>query len=99
MGKEKKQAWLHELEEINQTIQAKNVELRRLLQEYEEEKSRLRMQLHAMEEQVGECSTTREAESPSKTIQTCGHGRYTSYGSCHENVDSCTYFQMIDNSL
>jgi hypothetical protein len=41
MGKEKKQAWLRELEEINQTIQAENVELRRLLQESEEEKRKL----------------------------------------------------------
>jgi hypothetical protein len=26
ISKEKKQAWLHELEEINQTIQAENIE-------------------------------------------------------------------------
>jgi hypothetical protein len=99
MGKEKKQAWLHELEEINQTIQAENIELRRLLQESEEEKRKLRLQLQAMEEQVGECSTTGEAESPSKTRPTCGHGRYTSYGSCHENVDTCTYCQIIEDAL
>jgi hypothetical protein len=41
MGKEKKKAWIHELEEINQTIQAKNTELRRLLQESEEEKRKI----------------------------------------------------------
>jgi hypothetical protein len=32
MGKENKKAWLRELEEINQTIQAEYVGLRRLLQ-------------------------------------------------------------------
>jgi hypothetical protein len=58
MGKEKKQAWLRELEEIKQTIQEKNIELRRLLQESEEEKRKLQLQLHTMEEKVGECSTT-----------------------------------------
>jgi hypothetical protein len=41
MRKAKKQAWLRELEEINQTIQEENVELRRLLQESEEEKIKL----------------------------------------------------------
>jgi hypothetical protein len=30
---------------------------------------------------------------------TCGHGRYTSYGSCYENVDGCTYCQMIEDAL
>lgn len=34
-------AWLQELEEINQSIQEKNVELRRLLQNEEDEKQRL----------------------------------------------------------
>jgi len=48
MGKATENAWLHELEEINQTIQAENVELRRLLPESEEEKSKLRLQLQAM---------------------------------------------------
>jgi hypothetical protein len=94
MGKASKNAWLRELEEINQTIQAENVELRRLLQESEEEKRKLRLQLQAMEEQVGECSTTEATKSPS-----CGHGRYTSYGSCHDDVDSCTYCQMIEDAL
>jgi hypothetical protein len=41
MDKVKKKAWICELEEINQTIRAENVELRRLLQESEEEKSKL----------------------------------------------------------
>jgi hypothetical protein len=58
MGKAKKQAWLRELEEINQIIQAENTELRRLFQEFEEEKSKLRMQLQVMEHKVGECFAT-----------------------------------------
>jgi hypothetical protein len=41
----------------------------------------------------------RETKSPSKTRPTCGHDKYTSYGSCHENVDVCTYFQIIEDSL
>jgi hypothetical protein len=52
-----------------------------------------------MEEKFGECFVIGEAENPSKTIQTCGHGRYNSYGYFHENVDSCTYFQMIEDAL
>ena len=40
----------HSDEEINQSIQAKNVELRRLLQKEKEEKQRLQLQLRAMEE-------------------------------------------------
>jgi hypothetical protein len=41
MGKEKKQAWLRDIEEINQTIQVENVELRRFLQEPKEENRKL----------------------------------------------------------
>jgi hypothetical protein len=52
-----------------------------------------------LEEQVGECSSTEEAKSPSKTRSTCGHGRYNSYGSCHENVDSCTYCHIIEDYI
>jgi hypothetical protein len=40
-GQSEEQEWLRELEEINQTIQTKNVELRRLLQESDEEKRKL----------------------------------------------------------
>jgi hypothetical protein len=43
---------------INQNIQEENIELRRLLQEFEEEKSKLWMQLQSMDEQVGEFSMT-----------------------------------------
>ena len=92
MGKAKKQAWLRELEEFNHPIQVENVELRRLLQESEAEKRKLQLQLQAME-------GTGEAKSPSKTRQTCGHGRYSSYGSCYENTDTCTYFQIIEDAL
>ena len=86
MRKKLENAWICEFEEINQTIQAENGELRRLLQESKEKKRKLWLQLQDMEEQVGECSTTKEKKSPS-----CGHGRYTSYGSFHENVDGYTY--------
>jgi hypothetical protein len=41
MGKASKNAWLRELEEINQSIQAKNVELREMLRDAEEENQRL----------------------------------------------------------
>jgi hypothetical protein len=94
MGKASKNAWLCELEEINQTIQAENVELRRLIQEFEGEKKKLWVQLQAMEDQVGECSMTEATKSPSY-----GHGKYTSYGSCHDDVDSCTYCWMIEDAL
>jgi hypothetical protein len=43
MDKEKKKEWLCELEEINQTIQAENIQLSRLLQEFEEEKNKIRL--------------------------------------------------------
>lgn len=42
-------AWLQELEEINQSIQVENVELRRLLQEEKKEKQMLQHQLQAKE--------------------------------------------------
>jgi hypothetical protein len=47
-----------------------------------------------MKDKGGECSTTKETKSPS-----CGHGRYSSYGSFHDDVDRCTYFHMIEDSL
>jgi hypothetical protein len=50
-----------------------------------------------MEEQAGECSMTEAAKNPSKTRPTCGHDRYTSYGSCHESVYGCTYCQIIED--
>ena len=100
MGKTLKNAWLNELEEINQCIQAKNEKIRRLLQVSQDKNHKLRLMLEKfVEEQVGECSTTQEAKSPSKTISTCGHGRYTNYGSCHENVDRYTYCQIIEDAL
>jgi len=43
-------AWLHELEEINQTVKIENTELRRLLEEAEREKIRLLHQLEARDE-------------------------------------------------
>jgi hypothetical protein len=52
-----------------------------------------------MEEKVGECSATGEVEDTSKTGQTCGHGRYINYGSCYENTDTFTYFQIIEDAL
>ena len=65
IGKAKKQAWLRGLEEINQTIQAKNAELRKLLAVSEDEKQRLQQLLHELRgEQVGESSS---AKSPHKT--------------------------------
>ena len=98
MDKEKKKAWLRELEEINQTIQVENTELRRLLQESEEENRKLWLQLQDMEEKVGEFSTM-EAEIPSKTTTTCGHVKYTSYGSFHEFFYGRTYCQRIEDAL
>jgi hypothetical protein len=47
-----------------------------------------------MKEKVGECSMTEATKSSS-----CGHDRYTSYGSCHDDVDNCTFFQMIEDAL
>jgi hypothetical protein len=80
------------LEEINQCIQVENADLIRLLQVAENEKKKLRLVLEKnVEEQVGECSTIEEAESPSKIRPTCGHDMYISCGSCHESVDGCTY--------
>jgi hypothetical protein len=100
MGKGLKQVRLQELEEINQCIQAENAELRRILQVAEDEKNKLRLMLEkTVEEQVGECSTTEEAKSPSKIRPTCGHDMYISYGSCHESVDGCTYCQIIEDAL
>jgi hypothetical protein len=67
MGQGLKQARLQELEEINQCIQEENAELRRLLQFTKDEKQKLRLVLEKIvEKQVGECSTTKEVESPSK---------------------------------
>lgn len=42
--------WLQELEEINQSIEVNNSELRRLLQEVDKEKQSLQQQLQAQEE-------------------------------------------------
>jgi hypothetical protein len=47
MGKASKREWLQELEEINQSIQEENVELRRLLHISEDEKRKLQLQLQA----------------------------------------------------
>ena len=52
-----------------------------------------------MKEQVGGCFATRETRIPFKIRPTCGHGRYTSYGSCHESVDVCTYFHIKEDAL
>jgi hypothetical protein len=43
MGKASKWEWLQELEEINQSIQEENVELRTLLQILEDEKKKLQL--------------------------------------------------------
>ena len=60
MGKVKKQAWIYDLEEINQGIQAENAELRRLLATFEDENQRLQLLLHDLRgEQVGEISSVK----------------------------------------
>jgi hypothetical protein len=41
MEKTPKKAWLNELQEINQSIQAENVELKKMLRDAEEENQRL----------------------------------------------------------
>jgi (p)ppGpp synthase/HD superfamily hydrolase len=92
MGKALKNARLKKIEEINQCIQENNVDLRRLLQVVDDENQKQRLMLEKnVEEQVRDCSTTEEAKSISKIRPNCVHGRYTSYGSCCENVDSFTY--------
>jgi hypothetical protein len=40
-----------------------------------------------------------EVEILSKMMPTCVHGRYTSYGSCHENVYDFRYYQIIEDAL
>jgi len=47
MKKAQNIAWIQEIKEIKQSIQVQNVELRRLLQEAEEEKQMLKHQLQA----------------------------------------------------
>jgi len=59
MEKTSKNAWLKEIEEVNQCIQVENAELRRLLQVAEDENYKLGLMLEKLvEEQVGECSST-----------------------------------------
>ena len=51
MGKSsKRQEWIHELEEINQTIQVENVELRRLWKTSKEEKHAMQNKFQYMKE-------------------------------------------------
>jgi hypothetical protein len=52
-----------------------------------------------MEEKFGECFIIGEVKSPSKTRPTCGHGKYTIYGSFNENIDDYTYSQIIKDAL
>jgi hypothetical protein len=52
-----------------------------------------------VEEQVGECFTTKEEKSPSKMRTTCGHDWYTSYSSFHQSVDDFTYCQIIEDGV
>jgi hypothetical protein len=99
MGKGLKRARLQELEEINQCIRAENVELRRLLQVAEDEKQKLRLMLEkTVEEKIGEWSTTKEEKITSKIRPICGHERYINYGSCNENMDVCTFFQVLEDT-
>ena len=59
MEKTSKNAWLKEIEEVNQCIQVENAELRMLLQVAEDENYKLGLMLEKLvEEQVGECSST-----------------------------------------
>jgi hypothetical protein len=81
------------LEEINQLIQGKNGELKRILQVEKDEKYKLRLMLEKIvEKQVGECSTTEEGKNPFKTRPTCFHDMYIIYCYFHENVYGCTCF-------
>jgi regulator of replication initiation timing len=89
-----KKAWFNELQEINKSIQTENAKLKKMLQDAKEENQRLRFQLQAMKEQVGEGSMIEATINPS-----CDHGKYTSYRSNHDNVDGCAYFQMIEDAL
>jgi hypothetical protein len=50
MGKSSKREWIQELEEINQSIQAENVELKRLLHISKDEKRNLQLRLQAKDE-------------------------------------------------
>jgi hypothetical protein len=52
------------------------------------------VQIQAMKEKGGECSMTKVAKIPC-----CGQGRYFSYGSCHDDFDNNTFFQMIKDAL
>jgi hypothetical protein len=94
MERTPKKVWFDELQEINQILQTKNVGLKTLLQAAEEENQMLRLQLQAMKVQAGEGSMSGEVKRPS-----CGHGGYTGYGSDHDNVDGCVYFQMIEDVI
>ncbi|GLJ40505.1 hypothetical protein SUGI_0835210 [Cryptomeria japonica] len=98
MGKRLKRERLQELEEINQSIQAENVELRRLLEIAENEKQKLRLLLeNALVEKTRECSTIGETRSP-KNKRACGHGKWTNYGSCHEDTNVCAFCQQLEDS-
>jgi len=58
----------HSNEEINQSLQAENVELRRLLQEEKEEKKRLQLHLRVIEEALQEFKCNEGFTKPSSPI-------------------------------
>ena len=62
MGKASKNAWLKELEEINQTIEAENVETRRLLHVAKYDKQELQGSLQRLQERLQELQLELQAK-------------------------------------
>lgn len=75
-----------------------NIELRRMLEIFEEGKRHMCLQLkHVLEEQVGESSTLVTEKETSKVKPICGYVSNIVYGPYEENY-ACAFFQHLQDS-